>query len=324
MPDPKSNIFNPFPGLRPFNQEEDYLFFGREQQVAELVTLLRKQRFIAVTGTSGSGKSSLVRAGLLPELQGGMMKEVGSDWETLVLRPGGAPLQHLAEAVAEASLEDPEDPKVIGELLATLNHSGLGLVEAIRQSDIEPGTNVLILVDQFEEIFRFQRSGASNEEQAVSFVNLLLEAGAQRDVPIFVIITMRSDYLGDCTEFRGLTEAVNEGEYLIPRLTRDQIRSCIEGPIKVGGGQISFSLVQELLNSLGSEQDQLPVLQHALMRTFDHWRSDESAGEALELSHYLDVGGMEEALSRHADEVFAGLDELHQHVAEAASPLHAV
>ena len=317
MPDPKSNIFNPFPGLRPFNQEEDYLFFGREQQVAELVTLLRKQRFLAVTGTSGSGKSSLVRAGLLPELQGGMMKEVGSDWETLVLRPGGAPLQHLAEAVAEASLEDPEDPKVIGELLATLNHSGLGLVEAIRQSEIEPGTNVLVLIDQFEEIFRFQRSGATNEEQAVSFVNLLLEAGAQRDVPIFVIITMRSDYLGDCTEFRGLTEAVNEGEYLIPRLTRDQIRSCIEGPIKVGGGQISFSLVQELLNSLGSEQDQLPVLQHALMRTFDHWRSDESAGEALELNHYLDVGGMEEALSRHADEVFAGLDEPHQHVAEA-------
>jgi len=317
MPDPKSNIFNPFPGLRPFDQEEDYLFFGREQQVAELVTLLRKQRFLAVTGTSGSGKSSLVRAGLLPELQGGMMKEVGSDWETLVLRPGGAPLQHLAEAVAEASLEDPEDPKVIGELLATLNHSGLGLVEAIRQSEIEPGTNVLVLIDQFEEIFRFQRSGATNEEQAVSFVNLLLEAGAQRDVPIFVIITMRSDYLGDCTEFRGLTEAVNEGEYLIPRLTRDQIRSCIEGPIKVGGGQIAFSLVQELLNSLGSEQDQLPVLQHALMRTFDHWRSDESAGEALELKHYLDVGGMEEALSRHADEVFAGLDETHQHVAEA-------
>ena len=317
MPDPKSNIFNPFPGLRPFNQEEDYLFFGREQQVAELATLLRKQRFIAVTGTSGSGKSSLVRAGLLPELQGGMMKEVGSDWETLVLRPGGAPLLHLAEAVAEASLDDPEDPKVIGELLATLNHSGLGLIEAIRQSEIEPETNLLILVDQFEEIFRFQRSGATNEEQAVSFVNLLLEAGAQRDIPIFVIITMRSDYLGDCTEFRGLTEAVNEGEYLIPRLTRDQIRSCIEGPIKVGGGQISFSLVQELLNSLGSEQDQLPVLQHALMRTFDHWRADESAGEALELSQYLDVGGMDEALSRHADEVFAGLDETHQKVAES-------
>ena len=317
MTEPKANIFNPFPGLRPFNEEEDYLFFGREQQVAELVTLLRNQRFIAVTGTSGSGKSSLVRAGLLPELQGGMMKEVGSDWETLVLRPGGAPLQHLAEAVAEASLEDPEDPKVIGELLATLNHSGLGLVEAIRQSDIEPGTNVLILVDQFEEIFRFQRSGAANQEQAVGFVNLLLEAGAQRDLPIFVIITMRSDYLGDCTEFRGLTEAVNEGEYLIPRLTRDQIRSCIEGPIKVGGGDISFALVQELLNSLGGEQDQLPVLQHALMRSFDYWQSQDSGGDELELSHYQSVGGMETALSRHADEVFDQLNDEQQLVAKS-------
>ena len=169
MPDSNSNVFNPFPGLRPFNQEEDYLFFGREQQTSELVTLLREQRFMAVTGTSGSGKSSLVRAGLLPELQGGMMKDVGSDWEMVVLRPGGAPLRHLAEAIAEADLCDSEDPDVIGDLVATLSHSGLGLVEAIRQSHMEPGTNVLVLVDQFEEIFRFRRTGAANEEQAASF-----------------------------------------------------------------------------------------------------------------------------------------------------------
>ena len=316
MSNSQSNIFNPFPGLRPFGMEEDYLFFGREQQTSELVTLLREQRFIAVTGTSGSGKSSLVRAGLLPELQGGMMKEVGSDWEMIVLRPGGAPLRHLAESIAEADMCDPEDPEVIGDLVATLSHSGMGLVEAIRQSHMEPDTNILVLVDQFEEIFRFRRSGAANEEQASSFVNLLLEAGAQREIPIYVIITMRSDYLGDCTEFRGLTEAVNEGEYLIPRLTRDQIRSCIEGPIQVGGGQIAFSLTQELLNSVGNDQDQLPVLQHALMRTFDRWVEDHSDEEPLELRHYHDVGGMEEALLRHADEVYHGLDEATHEVAQ--------
>ena len=316
MPNSQSNIFNPFPGLRPFGIEEDYLFFGREQQTSELVTLLREQRFIAVTGTSGSGKSSLVRAGLLPELQGGMMKEVGSDWEMVVLRPGGAPLRHLAESIAEADMCDPEDPEVIGDLVATLSHSGMGLVEAIRQSHMEPDTNILVLVDQFEEIFRFRRSGAANEEQASSFVNLLLEAGAQREIPIYVIITMRSDYLGDCTEFRGLTEAVNEGEYLIPRLTRDQIRSCIEGPIQVGGGQVAFSLTQELLNSVGNDQDQLPVLQHALMRTFDRWVEDHGEEEPLELRHYHDVGGMEEALLRHADEVYHSLDEVTREVAQ--------
>ncbi len=308
----KSNSFNPFPGLRPFNQEEDYLFFGREQQIAELMTLLRQQRFTAVTGTSGSGKSSLVRAGLIPELQGGMMKEAGSDWETLVLRPGGSPLRNLAAALAESQMEDPNDPKVMGELLATLNHSGLGLVEAIRQGDFPDDCNILILVDQFEEIFRFQQGNAANQEEAADFVELLLEAGKQTKVPIYIIATMRSDYLGDCTNFRGLTEAINEGEYLIPRLTRDQIRSCIEGPIRVGGGKISYALTQELLNSIGGAQDQLPVLQHALMRTFDQWVNDESDAEALELHHYRDVGGMEEALSRHADEVFQELrPELH-------------
>jgi energy-coupling factor transporter ATP-binding protein EcfA2 len=95
---------NPFPGLRPFRTEEDYLFFGREKQTAELLTLLRKHRFLAVVGTSGSGKSSLVRAGLLPELQGGTMTQAGSVWEIALMRPGGTPLVNLAQALGEAGL----------------------------------------------------------------------------------------------------------------------------------------------------------------------------------------------------------------------------
>ncbi len=304
MPD----LFNPFPGLRPFDIEEDYLFFGREQQTAELLKLLRDKRFLSVIGTSGSGKSSLVRAGLLPELQGGALNEAGSNWEIVVLRPGGDPLHNLAAAVQAADLYDPDDPKVLSHLKATLTHSGLGLVEAIKQSDVEPGANLLIVVDQFEEIFRFRRMDEDSAAMAASFVDLLLEATKQSDQPIYVVLTMRSDYLGDCTQFRGLTTAVNQGEYLIPRLTRDQIRTAIEGPVRVGGGEISYRLVQELLNSVGSNQDQLPILQHALMRTFDRWTSDREDDEPIDLRHYHDVGGMEEALSRHADEVFDSLE----------------
>jgi len=304
MPD----LFNPFPGLRPFDIEEDYLFFGREQQTAELLKLLGDKRFLSVIGTSGSGKSSLVRAGLLPELQGGALNQAGSNWEIVVLRPGGDPLNNLATAIQDADLYDPDDPKVLSHLNATLTHSGFGLVEAIKQSDVEPDTNILIVVDQFEEIFRFRRMDDESAAMAASFVDLLLEATRQSEQPIYVVLTMRSDYLGDCTQFRGLTTAVNQGEYLIPRLTRDQIRTAIEGPVRVGGGEISFRLVQELLNSVGSNQDQLPILQHALMRTFDQWTSDRENGEAIDLRHYHDVGGMEEALSRHADEVFDSLE----------------
>ena len=117
---------------------------------------------------------------------------------------------------------------------------------------------------------------------------------------------MRSDFLGDCSQFRGLAEAVNEGEYLIPRLNRNQRRLAIEGPVKVGGKQIEARLVQQLLNDIGDDPDQLPILQHALMRTWEYHEKGGGQGN-LDLEHYEATGGMQEALSRHADEVY---DEL--------------
>ena len=106
------------------------------------------------------------------------------------------------------------------------------------------GTNLLVVVDQFEELFRFRQQSMDSEETAAAFVNLLLTASEQAKCPIYVTITMGSDYLGDCFEIPGLAEAVNEGEYLIPRLLRDQKRDVIEKPIGVGGARISPMLVQ--------------------------------------------------------------------------------
>ena len=155
----------------------------------------------------------------------------------------------------------------------TLRRSSLGLVEAARLARLEPHENLLILVDQFEELFRFadlaRQRGAGDE--APAFVKLLLEAAQQTDVPVYVVITMRSDFLGDCARFRDLPEAISDSQYLIPRLTRDELQAVITGPIGVRGGRIAPSLVQRLLNDVGDDMDQLPVLQHALMRAWDHW-----------------------------------------------------
>jgi hypothetical protein len=92
-------------------------------------------------------------------------------------------------------------------------------------------------------------------------------------VPVYVVITMRSDFIGNCTEFEGLTEAINEGQYLVPRMTRDERRSAIVGPVAVGGAEITPRLVLRLLNDVGDDPDQLPILQHALMRTWDYWEA---------------------------------------------------
>ena len=304
---------NPFPGLRPFEFDENYLFFGREEQVAQLLSRLGNTRFLAVVGASGSGKSSLVRAGLLPELHGGTMTGTSIAWELAIMRPGGDPLTNLAESLVDSGLFGEANEENVLQTRATLSRSGLGLIEAYRQSNIEKGSNLLLLVDQFEEIFRFRQSGAKASQEAAHFIQLLLETSRQSEVPVYIILTMRSDFLGDCAEFAGLAEAVNEGEYLIPRLNRKQRTRAIEGPVKVGGAEISPRLKQQLLNDIGDDPDQLPILQHALMRMWEHWQTHAEPDQPLDLEHYDAIGRMTEALSRHADEVYAELpDDAHR------------
>ena len=323
---------NPFPGLRPFDFEESHLFFGRDGQSEQLITKLGATHFLAAVGTSGSGKSSLVRAGLMPALLGGFMTSAGSNWRIAVMRPGNDPVGNLARALNAPDVfgsDIPENAALqIALTEAALLRGSRGLLDAVRQAMIGSNENLLVLVDQFEEIFRFARVAATKEyrDEAAAFVKLLLEAAKQRELPIYVALTMRSDYLGDCSQFWGLPEAINESQYLIPRLTRDQLKEAITGPISVAQGRITPRLVARLLNDVGDNQDQLPVLQHLLMRMWDEWKEKAltldviedgktktvahrqvHTSDAIDLCCYEAVGGMATALSRHADEALAEL-----------------
>jgi WD40 repeat protein len=307
---------NPFPGLRPFEVDESHLFFGRNGQSQQLIAKLSATRFLAVVGTSGSGKSSLARAGLLPALFGGFMTGAGSAWRVAIMRPGADAIGNLARALNHTEVFGSEDAEnnalQVAITEATLRRGGLGMVEAVRQSNIPATENLLVVVDQFEEIFRIEKSRRDEgyENDKAAFIKLLLGAKNQAETPIYVALTMRSDYLGDCAQFWDLPEAINEGQYLIPRLTREQRRAVITGPVAVAGGEITPRLVNRLLNDVGDNPDQLPILQHALMRTWDEWASKTPAhnavhdGEAIDLCCYEAIGGMAQALSLHADEAF--------------------
>lgn len=307
---------NPFPGLRPFEPDEDYLFFGREHQTDELLKRLRTTRFLSILGRSGSGKSSLVRSGLIPSLHGGAMARAGSHWRVAIMRPGEDPIGNLAAALtAEEALGAGADADLTRAFFeTTLRASRLGLLECVRQSHVDG--NVLVLVDQFEEIFRYKSSRrASGGDEAAAFVKLLL-AVRESELPVYIAITMRSDFIGDCMEFGTLPEVVNEGIYLVPRMTREELRLAITGPVAVGGATIAPRLVSRLLNDVGDDPDQLPILQHALMRTWERWQSSHRRDEPLDLRHYEDIGTLHEALSRHAEEAFGELDALGQLIAE--------
>jgi tetratricopeptide (TPR) repeat protein len=311
-----NEINNPFPGIRPFEMDETNLFFGRDGQSDELLKRMQRTRLLAVVGTSGSGKSSLIRAGLLPALYGGLMGDAGSSWRIAIHRPGGDPIGNLAIGLADPLVFGSESNSEIQTALieTTLRRSSIGLIDVARQARMSEHENLLVVVDQFEELFRFKQSQSGDD--ATTFVKLLLEASAQQEIPIYIIITMRSDFLGDCSQFTGLPEAINNGQYLIPRMSRDERQAAIVGPIAVGEGQISAPLVSRLLNDVGDNPDQLPILQHALMRTWDYWSGHRRNGAPIGLDDYTAIGTMAEALSRHADEAFNELDERHQLIAE--------
>jgi len=313
---------NPYPGLRAFEAADSALFFGREQEADELRRRLRTTRLLAVVGGSGSGKSSLVRSGLIPSLHGGFMPGAGSSWRVAITRPGEDPIANLAVALDHpAILGDAIDSERAGTrrtlLEVTLRDSSLGLAEAVRHARLPAGDNVLVVVDQFEELFRFRRSRrAQATNDAAAFVKLLLEAQQCTDLPIFIVITMRSEFLGECMAFAGLPEAINVGQYLIPGMTRDALRAAITGPAAVGGSSVAPRLLARLLNEVGTDRDGLPVLQHALMRTWENWSRDHAPGEPLDMRHYEAIGAMRTALSVHADEAWAELSSVEQPVAE--------
>jgi uncharacterized RDD family membrane protein YckC len=285
-----------------------------------MVNKLVATRFLAVVGTSGSGKSSLVNCGLHPALHRGLMASAGPAWRMAKFRPGSAgsdPIQSLAQALAAEGVlySGYKEDVPIEEIVETYLHgSRKGVVETFRKARLPEGTNLLVVVDQFEELFRYGKLGTADgkeqypiRENAIAFVNLLLQARAEPDCPIYVVITMRSDFLGDCSQFYGLPEAINEGQYLVPRMTRDERRASIARPVSVGGAEISPVLLTRLLNDVGDNPDQLSIFQHALNRTWACWEFHGTKGE-LALEHYSEIGTMGEALNQHADEAFEQLE----------------
>jgi WD40 repeat protein/Tfp pilus assembly protein PilF len=321
----------PYIGLRPFERDETELFFGREQHSDELIDRLGGTHFLAVVGTSGCGKSSLVKTGLIAGLEAGFLATASSSyWRIVEMRPSNHPFQALADKLLQelnAELSPHYTPETLQQ---RLRQGSLSLHELLAERPLANNAQLLIVCDQFEELFRYAEQGASVE--AGNFVSLLLASSKPYPISkeklshsIFVVITMRSDFLGDCAQFAGLAEAINQGLYLTPRLNTEQLRAAIEEPALVSGGEIDPALIARLLEDAENNQDQLPLLQHVLMRL---WDLAKDKTQPITLKDYenlrdknnpkqdgtADVLGV--ALSIHADEAYLTLSKRHQKLAK--------
>jgi hypothetical protein len=300
----------PYTGLRSFSEDESLYFKGREEDIEQATSQLQKNKFLMLTGASGDGKSSLVFAGIIPNARAGFLKSKYTNWCVAGFRPERTPFQNLSASLAR-QLDIPNPLTVQGEL----NHGFSALVDLYKNSkrfiDVHSDSwlhsdekergrmkreaaNLIILVDQFEELFtnpeNYQQGVPSRDANLV--LNILLETARialEEDIPIYVIFTMRSDYIGQCAAFRGLPEYIGFSQFFVPRLNRSQLQQVVEEPAILSGNRISRRLTERLIHDLTEGVDQLPILQHALKQI---WIAADNGNEEMDLIHYAMVGGM--------------------------------
>lgn len=302
----------PYPGLRPFNEEESIFFKGREEHIDKIISQLQEKRFLMVTGASGDGKSSLIYAGLIPRSRAGFFKARFNNWIIADFRPERAPLSNLAIA-----LNNHLNFSDVNELEEDLSYGFSSLVKIYKESkhyldqdsekfitaDSETkqnfknkSANLLILIDQFEELFTNSENFNKGKPslQAITLINLIIETtkiAEKENLPIYIVCTMRSDYIGDCAAFKGLPEHIVYSQFFVPRLKRQEIHRAILEPAKLSGNKINNRLIERLINELGDGLDQLPILQHALNRIWKSHIDDEAA--EMDIIHYAKVGGFD-------------------------------
>ena len=286
---------SPYVGLRPFNEQDATLFFGREELIERLSREIAGTPFLAVMGPSGSGKSSLVLAGLFPALRAGAVP--GSDeWLLRTMRPGSAPIESLAHALA------PDDAEQVAGRLTAGKDVLVELVREILPSDREreefAASRLLLFVDQFEEIF----TQCQNEQERQRFLNLILTAVAAPHSPLILLIAIRADYYGECLKYPDLAGWLESRIVAVPPMSSEELRAAIEKPAQQVGLAFEPGLVERILIDVGSEPGALPQLAFLLLQLSDGQRDGRLTHDA-----YDRIGGVKGALTQRAEETFAGL-----------------
>ena len=326
----------PYTGLRSFTEEESLYFKGREEHIEQATAQLQRNKFLMLTGASGDGKSSLVYAGIVPNARAGFLKSKYTQWRVGDFRPERSPFKNLCAALAR-QLDIPNKETVESEL----QHGFSALVDLYKNSkcfvDTETvawreaddptkaamkrsAANLIIIVDQFEEFFtnpeNYHHGVPSSDSNLV--LNVLLETARialEEDLPIYIVFTMRSDYIGQCAAFRGLPEYIGFSQFFVPRLNRAELQQVIEEPATLSGNRIARRLTERLIHDITEGVDQLPILQHALNQI---WHAANNGSEEMDLIHYAMVGGM--PVSELPDEQVA---RFNQWFASLPSPIKA-
>jgi type II secretory pathway predicted ATPase ExeA len=294
----------PYRGLLYFREEDAPFFFGREAAVDKLSSAVQRQPFVAVVGASGSGKSSVVRAGLVPKLRG----DRRTAWETVILVPTDQPLKALARALVPLLVPTMGEVDRLAEAARLAEHFRSGTISLCdivdRILEKQSGTDrLLIVVDQFEELYTL----SSDEESRRRFLNELLAASSRAGSKANITLTLRGDFVGKALAYRPLSDRLQDAQINLGPMTREELECAIRNPAEKIHLEFEPGLVRRILNDVGDEPGNLPLLEFVLKELWDKRR-----GRVLLNETYDAIGGLQGAVATKADELFNDLSSAEQ------------
>ncbi|MBA2265043.1 MAG: hypothetical protein H0W17_01515, partial [Chloroflexi bacterium] len=293
----------PFMGLQHYDESDAHRFFGREAISTRLVDRILVEPFLAIVGASGSGKSSIARAGVVPQIREGR-----GEWLTQVLTPGERPLEALAMTFTSDATSLADTASLIDDLRREPRSLHLAAIRMLSGGRRRTG-HLLLVVDQFEELFTLSRDDLDRD----AFIACLMAAAGSGGGPVHVAITLRADFYGHLAGYGELRDAVAAKQEYIGPMSEGELRSAIEQPAADGGWEFVPGLVDLILRDVGTEPGALPLLSHALLETWQRRR-----GTSMTLKGYGESGGVRGAIARTADRVFnAELDADQREVARS-------
>jgi len=269
---------------------------------------LLTNRFVALVGASGSGKTSLIQSGIIPAL----LTDEKQEWIPVTIRPGNRPVESLIRGFQQV---------FPNKLKETDIQSFLAGTQSLNELIIDKGLgshNYYLVVDQFEELFQRVPSLKKNGKnpEVSRFVELLVKAAKKERPGIYVMLSIRSDFIDACSNYHSLTDQMNQGKYLLPQMNGESLSEAILGPIQQAGASVEDGFVDLLLEDLDEVDTQLPMLQHALMRTWDFWTLHGDREQPISINDYKAIGTIKNALSDHLDEAYEELNEKQKMICE--------
>ena len=282
----------PYRGLQPFDEEDAEFFFGRDGDIQRLLEKLKRSRFLAVVGPSGSGKSSLVRAGLVPALRRGALP-ASERWTVLVATPGAHPLTMLASRLLRLHPQGTMQDTLKG---LAADERTLHLGTSLALADREATDRVLLVVDQSEEVFTL----CHDERERAAFLANLLYAASVPSGQTLVVLTLRADFYPKAAAYQEFSQQLAEHQYLVSPLDEQGLGRAIEEPARHVGLELEAGLIGTIVDDVKSEPGALPLLEHALLELWERRR-----GRLLTLEGYRESGGVEQAIALRAESIFA-------------------